>query len=106
MSILSAFNNQLINLSNNLMEMYPDDPDISFSNGAIQALKKTNPRKLHELFKEHILKYEPQILSEDNDFFLNYDFVENNKIINSDIEERIEELGKELIRVSNALGKD
>ncbi len=34
-----------------------------------------------------------------------HDF-ENNKIINSDIEERIEELGKELIRVSNALGKD
>ena len=31
---------------------------------------------------------------------------ENNKIINSDIEERIEELGKELIRVSNALDKD
>ena len=34
-----------------------------------------------------------------------HDF-KNNKIINSDIEERIEELGKELIRVSNALGKD
>ena len=34
-----------------------------------------------------------------------HDF-ENNKIINSDIEKRIEELGKELIRVSNALGKD
>ena len=34
-----------------------------------------------------------------------HDF-ENNKIINSDIEERIEELGKELIRVSNALDKD
>ena len=34
-----------------------------------------------------------------------HDF-EDNKIINSDIEGRIEELGKELIRVSNALGKD
>ena len=34
-----------------------------------------------------------------------HDF-ENNKIINSDIEKRIEELGKELIRVSNALDKD
>ena len=34
-----------------------------------------------------------------------HDF-ENEKIINKDIEERIEELGKELVRVSNALGKD
>jgi len=34
-----------------------------------------------------------------------HDF-ENEKIINNDIEDRIEELGKELIRVSKALGKD
>ena len=34
-----------------------------------------------------------------------HDF-ENEKIINKDIEDRIEELGKELIRVSKALGKD
>ena len=34
-----------------------------------------------------------------------HDF-EDDKITNSDIKERIEELGKELIRVSNALGKD
>ena len=34
-----------------------------------------------------------------------HDF-EDEKITNSDIKERIEELGKELVRVSNALGKD
>jgi len=34
-----------------------------------------------------------------------HDF-ENEKIINKDIEERIKELGKELIRVSKALGND
>ena len=34
-----------------------------------------------------------------------HDF-EDDKITNSDIKERIEELGKELVRVSNALGKD
>ena len=34
-----------------------------------------------------------------------HDF-ENEKIINKDIENRIEELGKELIRVSKALGND
>ena len=34
-----------------------------------------------------------------------HDF-ENEKIINKDIEDRIEELGKELIRVSKALGND
>ena len=78
MSVLSAFNNQITNLSNNLHEMYPDDPDISFSTSAIQALKKANPRKLHELFKGHILKYESYIINEDNDFFINYNFIEDN----------------------------
>ena len=34
-----------------------------------------------------------------------HDF-EDGKITNYDIKERIEELGKELVRVSNALGKD
>ncbi len=34
-----------------------------------------------------------------------HDF-EDGKITNSEIKERIEELGKELVRVSNALGKD
>ena len=34
-----------------------------------------------------------------------HDF-ENEKIINKDIEDRIEELGKELIRVAKTLGKD
>ena len=34
-----------------------------------------------------------------------HDF-DNGKITNSAIEDRIEELGKELIRVSNALDKD
>lgn len=79
MSILSAFNNQLVNLSSNLQEMYPEDPDISFSNGAIQALKKTHPRKLYELCAKHILKYESYILKEDNEFFITYDFLEDNK---------------------------
>ena len=46
MSTLSAFNTQLTNLSNNLSESYPNDPDLQFSSTTINFLKSTNPRKL------------------------------------------------------------
>lgn len=78
MSLLSAFNNQLGNLSKNLTEMYPNDPDISFSNTALETLKKSNPRKLYEMCSSHLTHYEAEIASQNDMFFLQNDFVETN----------------------------
>ena len=50
MSILSAFTNQLLNLINNLCEMYPNDPDLSFTKTSVILMKKSNPRKLQEIY--------------------------------------------------------
>jgi len=77
MSSLSAFTNQLLNLSTNLCELYPEDPDLEFTKNSIHFMKKSNPRKIQRLFDQYIAKYKPQILSKEADFFLNRDIVKD-----------------------------
>lgn len=74
MSLLSAFNIQLVNLSDNLCEMYPTDTDIHFTNSSIHLLKKSNPRQLYTLCNKYIKIYHKKILDKDDDFFLNNNF--------------------------------
>lgn len=75
MSILSAFNQQLLNLSVNLSELFPDDPDIEFTKNSISLIKRTNPRKLQEIFKYYVSRYKTQILNKEADFFLERDII-------------------------------
>ena len=75
MSLLSAFNCQLINLLNNLCDMYPKDPDLSFTKTSVTLMKKTNPRKLQEMFDDYVAKHEQKIMTKDEDFILTKDFI-------------------------------
>ena len=75
MSILSAFNQQLLNLSVNLSELFPDDPDIEFTKNSISLIKRTNPRKLQEIFKYYMSRYKTQILNKEAEFFLERDII-------------------------------
>jgi hypothetical protein len=75
MSILSAFNQQLLNLSVNLSELFPDDPDIEFTKNSISLIKRTNPRKLQEIFKYYVSRYKTQILNKEAEFFLERDII-------------------------------
>ena len=75
MSILSAFNQQLLKISVNLSELFPDDPDIEFTKNSISLIKRTNPRKLQEIFKYYVSRYKTQILNKEADFFLERDII-------------------------------
>ena len=86
MSILSAFTNQLVNLIENLCEMYPNDPDLSFTKTSIILMKKSNPRKVQELFDKYVAIYQKEIMTKNETFLINNDFVEEqfSKIDNQD----------------------
>ena len=71
MSNLTAFNTQLINFFNELIELYPGDNDLRFGKNSCELLKKTNPRKTLDMFKENILPYEDNIMKRDENFFKN-----------------------------------
>lgn len=79
---LNAFNTQLLNLISNMKELYPEDKDITTSEVSINLLKKTNPKKIVELFNIYVMPYKELINKEDEQFFLENDFVKTCNINN------------------------
>jgi hypothetical protein len=56
MSLLSAFNTQLVNLFDELCSTFPEDREIKMATEAIKGAKKINPRLVLDLFVEHVYK--------------------------------------------------
>jgi hypothetical protein len=56
MSLLSAFNTQLVNLFDELCQTFPDDKEIKMATEAIKGARKINPRLVLDLFIEHVYK--------------------------------------------------
>jgi len=77
MSYLTAFNNQITNLVNNLSDMFPEDYDLEFTKNSVSFLKKNNPRKLQTIFSSYIAVYTNEINNENENFFLKKDFIKD-----------------------------
>jgi hypothetical protein len=56
MSVLSAFNTQLVNFFEELCTTFPEERDIKMATEAIRGAKKINPRLILDLFREHVYK--------------------------------------------------
>jgi len=56
MSVLSAFNTQLVNFFDELCNTFPEEKDIKMATEAIKGAKKINPRLVLDLFIEHVYK--------------------------------------------------
>lgn len=80
MTTLSAFTNQIYNLSVNLSKMFPEDPDLAFTKNAVYMLKKNNPRKLQTAFNEYIYKYNEQVMKKDEKFLIETDFLDDENV--------------------------
>ena len=80
MSILSAFNTQIVNLLNELNQLFPEDKDIEYAKDGVVLLKKTNPRIIYKGFMNYIYKFKEKINNEDDSFF----FEEHKDIENDD----------------------
>ena len=90
MSYLTAFNNQLIDFSKELCEMFPNDHDIKWSHNMITLMKTANPRKLYDFFIKFFTNYRGVILARDESFFTTHDFKEiGNQTNNQDYTQAI-----------------
>ena len=68
MSLLTAFNNQLIHFFEELCQTYPEERDIKYGLEALQGAKKVNPKLILDLFYEHVyLDGHLHIENEDDD---------------------------------------
>jgi hypothetical protein len=75
MSILSAFNNHLLEFLEDVSSIFPDDKDIKKAKSALEMLKKANPRAIILIWKSHITdRYGDQIDNGDISFFVNKDY--------------------------------
>lgn len=67
MSLLGAFNNQLIRFFEELTESFPEEKDIKMGLEAIQGAKKINPKLILDLFYEHVYKGVHVAIEEENE---------------------------------------
>jgi len=75
MSILKVFNEQLLEFVDDLLRLFPTDPDLKASRVAVRALKKVNPKALLTNWQYYVTnKYKKEILKGDIDFFINKDY--------------------------------
>lgn len=54
MSMLTAFNNQLVSFFEELTQVIPEEKDVKMALEAIKGAKKINPRLILDLFYEHV----------------------------------------------------
>ena len=71
MDIISKFNTQLINFHIELEKLNIDKKLINNSKTKIFLLKKTNPKKIIEIFIENIYEYKNQIINKNEEFINN-----------------------------------
>ena len=77
MSYLSTFTNYIQEFIDKFCDCYPEDTDLSNFKTYILILKKTNPRKILELFDKYCVKYKTQIKNKDEDFLLTANFMKD-----------------------------
>ena len=76
MSYLSAFTTQMEAFASELTMMFPEDVDLKMALNMIKLIKKTNPRKLFEIFQKFTGGYKDQIMEKDESFFIKHDFTD------------------------------
>ena len=88
MSSLSTFTKYIQEFIDKFCDCYPEDTDLSNFKTYILILKKTNPRKILELFDKYCIKYKTQIENKDEEFLLTADFMKDKikieNVINED----------------------
>jgi|TARA_B110001450_G_scaffold205878_1_gene195915 hypothetical protein len=77
MSYLSTFTNYIQEFIDKFCDCYPEDTDLSNFKTYILILKKTNPRKILELFDKYCVKYKTQIKNKDEEFLLTANFIKD-----------------------------
>ena len=73
MSVLGAFNTQLLRFFEELTETYPEERDIKLALEALNAAKKINPKLILDLFYLHVYKdLNEHINNEDSERVVGY----------------------------------
>lgn len=79
MSLLSAFNTNIINFLEDCILIFPNDNDFKVYKRGLEMLIKYNPRKINTIYKEYIEIYRDKIEEKNEQFFLENNYEEVKK---------------------------
>lgn len=84
-SNLGKFNLTIINLADDLINLFPEKNYLQIFKNKFEILIKYNPRLSYKLFKSEVYIFKEQIINKNSDFFLkkNYNETLDNYDINS-----------------------
>jgi len=92
MSLLSAFNKIFLDFLDDCISIFPLDNDFKVYKRGLQMMIKYNPRKILTIFKEYLEIYREKIVSKDEEFFLENNYVEVKKYDQEEIFNVIDKL--------------
>jgi hypothetical protein len=76
-TILSKFNEQLLNFLQEMCRLFPEDKKLSTFLFTVDLTKKANPRELMNQFKQYVYPFKSQIMNKEESFFLENAFGDN-----------------------------
>ena len=97
-SNLGKFNNQIENLLNDLLKIFPSNMEIKLFKEKFLLVKGTNPQIILLVFLKYIYPYKAKIVANDEAFFLSDDLTK--EILNN------EELKKEMKEQGKTIGEN
>ena len=74
MSILSGFNNIILNFIDDCILVFPEEDDFKVFKRGLNVLIKFNPKKILNIFKQYLVLYRQKIEEKNEDFFLENDY--------------------------------
>jgi len=74
-TILTAFNDHFIEFVNDIVTVFPEDPDILSAKNSFILIRKANPKMIIKIWQSYVInKYGPEIEKGNIDFFINKDY--------------------------------
>jgi hypothetical protein len=90
-TILTAFNDHFIEFLDDIITVFPEDPDILASKNSLLLIRKANPRLIIQIWNSYIVgKYKAMIDVGNIDFFINKDYT--NDLVHADNSKKIVEV--------------
>jgi hypothetical protein len=89
-TILTAFNDHFIEFVNDIISVFPEDPDILSAKNSFTLIRKANPKMIIKIWHTYVVdKYEAAIDSGDISFFIAKDYKDD--LTNAENSEKITE---------------
>ena len=74
-NILTAFNDHFLEFVNDILRVFPNDPDVLTAKNAFLTARKANPKLIVRALKLYVVeKYRKEIESGNIEFFINKDY--------------------------------